>query len=110
MLHKSKNITVNTAQLNKSTLTDANQQDLIKGDFSPEDAKEIINHLFYEKINFHGLKSFSNKERFGEVDHESDKRIIELKQSRYSLNEIIKTAKEQGKALKITSTVSIEII
>ncbi len=101
---------MNTAQLNQTTMTDTNQQDLIKGDFSPEDAKEIINHLFSEKINFHGVKSFSNKVRFGEVDHNSERRIIELKQSRASLNEMIKSAKEQGKTLKIESTVSIEII
>ncbi|HSF54262.1 MAG TPA: hypothetical protein VLA71_10940 [Algoriphagus sp.] len=99
-----------TAQLNQTVMTDSNQQDLIRGDFSPEDAKEIINHLFSEKINFHGVKSFSNKIRFGEVDHNSERRIIELKQSKDALNEMIKSAKEQGKTLKIESTVSIEII
>ncbi|RAI89383.1 hypothetical protein [Algoriphagus yeomjeoni] len=101
---------MNTAQLKQKTLTDTNQQDLIKGEFSPEDAMEIINHLFSEKINFHGMRSFSNKVRFGEIDQVSEARIVELKQSNVELNEVIKSAKSQGKTLKIESVVTIEII
>ncbi|MEP1087071.1 hypothetical protein [Algoriphagus sp.] len=99
-----------TAQLTRKSRVITNHQDLIKGEFTPEEAKEIISHLFSEKINFHGMKSFSNKVRFGEVDHASEARIVELKQSNSELNQFIKTARLKGKKLRITSTVSIKLV
>ncbi len=101
---------MNTAQLVKKPLNETSKHDLIRGDFSPEDALEIINHLISEKINFHGLRSFSNKIRFGEVDHHSERRIKELKKSSAELNSLIKMAKEEGLTLKIESTISIQFV
>lgn len=102
--------TMNVAQSTKKKKNDSIPHDLVKGKFSPEDAKEIINHLFSEKINFHDMRSFSHKIRFGEVDQDSQARIIELKQSWAALNIVIKQAKEQGKNLKIESTISIKLV
>jgi hypothetical protein len=101
---------MNTAQQIESTITDKNQHDLVKGSFSPEDALEIINHLIAEKINFHEMRSFSSKIRFGEVDQNSEERIIELKKSRAAFTSIITKAREQGKTLKIESTISVEVL
>lgn len=103
-------MTMNTAQLTESTISDINQHDLIKGEFSPEDASEIINHLFAKKINFHERRNFSDEIRLGEVDQTSKERIKELKQSKASLNEFLSYAKEQGKTLRIKSSISVEII
>lgn len=100
---------MNTTQVNQATITD-NDQVLILGEFSPEDAREIINHMITEKINYHGVRSFSNKVRFGEVDYDSERRIVELTNSRNALNTIIQNAKDQGKTLKIESNITIEII
>jgi hypothetical protein len=86
------------------------QHDLVKGDFTPEEASEIINHLLTKKINFHELRSFSSEIRFGETDQDSILRVKELMQSRKSLNNMIKQAQETGKTLRIKSTISIEII
>ncbi|WP_086539703.1 hypothetical protein [Algoriphagus antarcticus] len=91
-------------------MTDTKKHDLVRGNFSPEDALEIINHLIAEKINFHEMRSFSSKIRFGEVDQNSEVRIKELKQSKASINVLISNAKEQGKTLKIESTISVELI
>jgi hypothetical protein len=91
-------------------MTDTKMYPLVKGTFSPEDAKEITSHLISEKINFHEKKSFSNKIRFGEIDENSQVRIKELNQSRTSINELIDQAREQGKTLKIESTITIELI
>ncbi len=93
-----------------NTIADINRQDLIKGEFSPEDASEIINHLFAKKINFHEIKNFSNEIRFGEADLKSKERIIELKEGKASLNEFLKDAREKGKNLRIVSSISVETI
>lgn len=101
---------MNTTEVIESNVKGVNQQDLIKGDFTPENALEIINHLFGKKINFHERKNFSHEIRFGEVDQNSKERIKELKEGKASLFEILQEAKEKGKNLRIKSTVSVEII
>lgn len=101
---------MNTTEVSERAVNEINQQNLIKGDFSPEDASEIVNHLFAKKINFHERKNFSHEIRFGEVDQNSKERIKELKQCKASLNEFLEQAKKQGKNLKIKSSISLEII
>ncbi len=86
------------------------EHDLIRGEFSPEDAREIINYLISKKINFHETRNFSSEIRFGEVDHNSIKRAKELEQSRKSINTLIQQAEGEGKSLRISSNISIEII
>ncbi|MCB0494412.1 MAG: hypothetical protein KDC93_18570, partial [Cyclobacteriaceae bacterium] len=86
------------------------QCELIKGDFSPDDALEIINHLITKKITFHELRSFSSEIRFGEVDQKSIDRSKELKQSKASVEKFIQQAKEQNKTLRIKSNILIELI
>jgi hypothetical protein len=39
--------------------------DLINGQFTPEDARELLTDLFSRKTNFHEIKNFSATERFG---------------------------------------------
>ena len=47
---------------------------LIKGTFSPEQAKIILNSLINSKINFHNLEDFSNSIRFNSDDSYSKKK------------------------------------
>lgn len=84
--------------------------DLIKGEFTPDEALEILVYLFDKKINFHQLKSFSSEIRFGDEDQKSVKRYKELKLSKASMVEFMQSAKEQGRKLKINSNVTIEIL
>ena len=83
---------------------------LIKGEFIPDDALEVINHLLIEKISFHKRRSFSNEIRFGNKDNASLVRIEELSICLDSLINIIGTAKNDGKVLKIDSTIIIQIV
>lgn len=83
---------------------------LIQGTFSDEDAKEILSHLFAEKIKFHVNRNFSLKERFGEESAYSTKRIKELKHDRTELLNIIENARIMGKKLKLSSQVHIELV
>jgi len=84
--------------------------DLVKGDFSPAEASEIVNDLFCKKINFHSLKSFQQLVRSGSKDHGSEQRINELKLAQKQTKELIQEAKESGKGVRVISTISIELI
>ena len=83
---------------------------LIKGEFTPDDALEVIDHLITEKINFHKRKSFSNEIRFGHVDNTSSVRSQELRLCKQSIKNFIQSANNDGKKLNIYSTITIEII
>ena len=49
----------------------------IEGEFTPQDAKEVLIDLYTSKINFHLMKNFSSSERFGKDDKTASKRIPE---------------------------------
>jgi len=84
--------------------------DLIKGEFSPTEASEIVNDLFTKKINFNEVKNFSQLIRFGSKDPVIVQRISELKLSQQNARELINEAKDNGKKLRVSSTISIEFI
>lgn len=91
-------------------IAETNEQDLIRGEFSPEEASEIINHMISKKINFHVHRNFSSEIRFGEIDKNSKERIQQLKICKSSLNATLEEAKKLGKSLKVKSSISVEII
>lgn len=82
--------------------------DLIKGNFSPEECKEVILGLVNYKISFHEKKSFSSEIRTGKPDQASLKRIKELKVIRDTLAQHFNEAERDGVELSVTSSVSIE--
>lgn len=84
--------------------------DLVKGDFTLEEAKEIINDLFSKKINFNEVKSFSQFVRKGAKDPDTLKRIDELKQACEDAQKLIGQAENEGKTLRVESTISIELL
>lgn len=99
-----------TSQFEKSSEVRKDQQELIKGTFAPNDAKEIIDHIISKKINFHKLRIFGSEIKTGVSDDFSKRRIIELKESQNSLEEVIRNANAEGKSIRIESHISIEII
>ncbi len=84
--------------------------DLVKGDFSPEEASEIVNALFSKKINFHEVKNFSQLIRFGSKDPDTTERISQLKLNQKHARKLIREARETGKTLRVNSTITIEFI
>ncbi len=96
-------------ELNKLNIENG-QYDLVKGDFTPEDASEILNHMLNKKINFHQCRNFGQIIRLGESDEKSEIRIEELKSCQESINEIIKNAESIGKNVRIKTEISIELI
>lgn len=82
--------------------------DLIKGTFTPDEAREIILQLLIDKINFHNLKNWSSHERFGKPDAASEQRLKYLDESRKSVEMFISQAISERKNIAINS--SIEMI
>jgi hypothetical protein len=82
----------------------------IDGTFSPEESREVLMNVYSSKINFHQIKNFSSRERFGMDDKTSTKRIPELKQAMEEFLTIIETAKKSGGQLEIKSDICISLI
>lgn len=100
---------IHTQEL-QHTKTQKSVQDLIKGDFDAHEAEEIINHMINKKINFHECKNFSSEIRLGISNEKSLERIQELKVSAEALKELINEAKETNMKLRVSSTISVELL
>lgn len=94
----------------EKVLVNKQTEDLVRGEYSAVEAREIVSNLISQKINFHNLRDFSSYERYGKPDENSVKRIAELKESRKLMLEIIDAAKEEGKTVIINSNITIELI
>lgn len=78
---------------------------LIDGTFVYDDVKEILNHIFLAKINFHQLKNFSSQERFGIEDEVAKKRIPELRKELDRIEALL----EDTKGKDISFTIKAEV-
>jgi hypothetical protein len=85
------------------------QLELIKGEFSAADAKEILLQLFGDKIKYHQIRNLSSIERFGEEDVFSKKRLPELKKHVQKIHDLFEKGSYSNATIKIQATVQIEI-
>ncbi|NMR33791.1 hypothetical protein HIO71_06160 [Chryseobacterium aquaticum] len=83
---------------------------LIEGNFTTEEAKEILHNVFMTKIKFHEHKNFSSIERFGKDDATAVNRIPELKKELQRVNEIFAWAQQHHKGLHLSSEIQISFI
>lgn len=87
-----------------------NEFKLVKGIFSPEDAKEVLFKLVNSKIKFHELEKFSITERnMGDIDY-SEERIHELEAAKIQIEEQIALAQKENRAIKIDGTIVLELM
>ena len=86
------------------------QLHLIEGNFSEEEAKEILTSIFFAKIHFHDRKNFSSQVRFGTDDDIAMNRIPILKKETEKMLQIIAEAKLKNKRLLITSKIDISLV
>lgn len=85
--------------------------DLIRGSFAPSEARDILLDLLNSKINFHNLKNWSSRERFGKPDPDSEQRLKHLQASRSKVNTLISKLINEGDEQKNVTLIStIEII
>lgn len=83
---------------------------LIEGDFSFDEAKEILMSMFSSKINFHNIKNWSSQERFGKDDAIAQKRIPALRNDMKKLEGILSEAKAKNKKLVVSSEINISLL
>jgi hypothetical protein len=53
---------------------------IIEGNYSYDEAKEILMNMFTSKINYHNIKNWSSQERFGKEDVNAQKRLPALRE------------------------------
>lgn len=82
----------------------------IEGDFTYDEAKEILINIFSSKINFHTMKNWSSQERFGKDDEIAQKRIPALKNEMKKIEGILSEAKAKNKKLVVSSDIKISLL
>ena len=80
---------------------------LIEGEFSFNEAREILTSMFNSKINFHNIQNWSYLERYGKDNETAQKKIPLLKKEIDKLEKIILEDKENNKKLVINSEINI---
>lgn len=83
------------------------QINLIDGDFSANDAREIMIDLINKKIQFHSLKSHEIWEKSGAIDLNGQKRIKELEQARAKVLDLTNSDMPNEKRFTIHSFIHI---
>ena len=80
---------------------------LIEGNYSPNEAKEMLLDLYHKNINFNKVKNFSSQIRFGEDDELAVERIENLTKAVNYLTQLLKDAQAENKNLVIKSVIEI---
>lgn len=84
--------------------------ELITGEFTAEQAKEILNNVFSTKIHFHQMKNFSSLERFSKEDEIAIARLPELKRELKRALAFLETPEFSNKKIQLQSEIKISII
>lgn len=82
---------------------------LIDGNFSAEEAKEILINIYSTKINFHEMINFSSLERFGNANNASLKRIPILKENIEKIIELTEEMNDKNQNFIISSEIHIRL-
>lgn len=83
--------------------------DLIKGEFTPDEAAEILFSIIGDKINFNNRQIFSSDERnLGNADRYK-KRLDELKMAQQDVSKFIMEARAEDKVIDINAVISITV-
>lgn len=80
---------------------------LIEGNYSPNEAKEMLLDLYHKNINLNKVKNFSSQIRFGEDDELAVERIENLTKAVNYLTQLLKDAQVENKNLVIKSVIEI---
>ena len=101
---------MNTNRLTKSDTIKQKIQ-LVKGEFSPSEASDVIMSLIDEKINFHRKQRFQKWEQNHKNNSvELDNRIIQLEKEKQTAKEFIDNAKLLKNNITINGILEITIV
>lgn len=89
-------------------MNNINQFKLISGEFSNEQAKDVLTDLYSSKIKFHSICALRHEEKFAKKSSFHEDKIIELKLERDGILKFLENVSPNEK-LKIESTISITI-
>ena len=84
--------------------------ELIKGEFTAEQAKEILTNIFSTKIHFHQMKNFSSLERLGKEDEIAMERLPELKRELKRAIAFLQSPEFSNSKIQIHSEIKIPVI
>ena len=87
-----------------------NQYTLIEGEFTPEEAREMLMNLVCEKIRFHEVQILAKQERKEDGFARHEERIADLKTTRSKLKELIKLSEQSGQSLKLSAVLAIQTL
>jgi hypothetical protein len=82
----------------------------ITGEFSQEDARELLLNIISKKIQFHSIDSHRHWEKNASEDSSAKKRFEELQTSRSQVLQLLTSQSTQGKKIKINSIIEIEVL
>jgi dihydroorotase len=83
---------------------------LIDGLYSPEKAKEILVNVLNSKIQFHALQSLTSWEKDGYKDIETNKRLLELKESREQIIKLFDHLDDTIDYIQMNASIDITFI
>ncbi|PTB97565.1 hypothetical protein C9994_02460 [Marivirga lumbricoides] len=83
--------------------------EIIKGTYSPEEAKEILFNIINSKLDFHNMKNVSSQIRYNQPEASSEKRIEELNNSFKKIQQVIAKAAEDNQNLTIHSSIELTL-
>lgn len=83
--------------------------ELINGEFTLEEARELLTNLYADKVKFHELKNFSSNERFGTNDVVAEKRIPELKADIEAIKSLLGHSDIGNSNVQINASIQIVI-
>lgn len=80
---------------------------LVLGNYTPEEAATVLLSLINSKINYHELDAFRQRER-GEGDPKSsERRIVELTESRSQVRSLLERSKSDGLRISVKGVIEV---
>ncbi len=83
---------------------------LIKGEFSPEEAREVLLSLFSFKIQFHENKLLSDRIRGIDNEEKSLNRLRDLRASKNKIQELLSQYSDLNSQLQIEAEVQFSLV
>lgn len=83
---------------------------IIEGNFTPDEANEILSQMINSKIKYHNLRNLSSQVRYGTDDEISHTRLPGLMKEMEKLQAIVSEANNTNKRLVVTSAINIVLM
>ncbi|NGP75070.1 hypothetical protein G3570_00380 [Balneolaceae bacterium YR4-1] len=84
--------------------------ELVKGEFTTAEAREVLTNLINSKLRFHSKKNLQAYEQSGKTDPNSESRIQELKQLRKQLLEDLNEAREEDCMVELQASINLKFL